>query len=126
MRMNGAWLVTLTLLGCAPGAAGSSLQDTGATRAAPPPSSDTPAPGEEVREGVLVLNKGGHPMIGEVFLPDSSMARHLGADWKKTAVGKRVRARGALERTRCPPDADCVHPDNGLLLRATMVELLER
>jgi hypothetical protein len=110
-------------LGCtAPKASPSSSEPAPTAPAQAAPRGD--AATEETREGTLVLSKG-NPTIDGALLPHDLVKRALGEDWRRTALGKRVRARGTLRIHVCGLAEQCLSTGEIPFFDATSIELVD-
>jgi len=64
-------------------------------------------PGQTTREGALGTSKG-FATVDDVLMPTEPFEERYGRDWRKTAVGKRIRVRGTLRIDKCDPRAQCL------------------
>jgi hypothetical protein len=77
-----------------------------------------------VREGQLFVSKG-NPAVADVLLPHEPIEERFGPDWHRTAVGKRIRVRGALRVHRCGPQEQCLLSGEIPILTPESIELLD-
>ncbi|TKD12739.1 hypothetical protein [Polyangium fumosum] len=100
--------------------------------ASPPPGAEEPkaasAPkqaeeGVETREGELHPSKG-FGSVADVLIPRDDLKKHLGEDWQKTTVGKRVRVRGKLRIHKCGPQEQCLIQGELPILTPDSIEVL--
>ena len=100
--------------------------------AQPGPSEDVPVPtrpasdrGAPTVTGKLGTTKGRQPTIGGLILRADDVAKFLGDDWFKTAVGKKVKAWGVREDYQCKPMEQCLTSGSIPYLRqVTAIELV--
>ncbi|MDC0740011.1 hypothetical protein [Polyangium mundeleinium] len=91
-----------------------------------PKAADAPKQAEEgveTREGELHPSKG-FGSVADVLIPRDDLKKHLGADWQKTTVGKRVRVRGKLRIHKCGPQEQCLIQGELPILTPDSIEVL--
>ncbi|HVK64289.1 MAG TPA: hypothetical protein VM694_07440 [Polyangium sp.] len=79
--------------------------------------------GVETREGELHPSKG-FGSVADVLIPRDDLKKHLGEDWQKTTVGKRVRVRGKLRIYKCGPNEQCLIQGELPILTPDSIEVL--